>query len=501
MLNLMGLTPIQIKTQGFALLDMGSRIGSNTSKKGPNYGIMPRILWEGPGLMSGERLKKTTLLAYVLPAIPNSALGLPIAVYLPPFYAQNVGLQLATVGLIFMIMRFWDIITDPILGILGDRVNTRWGRRKPWIVGAVPIMMVSVYQIFFPPEGAGPLYLAVWLFLMYLGYTMLSISHMSWGTELAGEYHERSRVHGWRESALVGGMLFVLILPAIIQLAGLGGLEEGVHAMGLFIVITLPIGVFFAARYVPDNLEHRPEKIDWSHSLQVIMKNRFLWRILLADLLAGFAPSVTGALYFFWISSVVGLGNLSQMILVLYFLTGFLGISLWMRLSYTVGKHKAMAYGMLWGGVTLPFLFFIPHGNVPIAMIGLVIYGLAYAAGPFLLRAIISDVTDQDTVDTGQQRTGLYFSLLMISSKLAGALSVGVTYILLDWIDFDKARGAVNSAETLNGLNWMYVTLPTVSMLLAALVMWNFPLNQEKQQSLRREVEGVLAAGKSEDQE
>lgn len=444
--------------------------------------------------MSDGKLKKTTLLAYSLPAIPNSALGLPVAVYLPPFYAQSVGLQLATVGLVFMFMRFWDIITDPVMGILSDRFNTRWGRRKPWIVAAVPIMMFSVWRLFFPPEGAGGMHLAIWLFFMYLGYTMLSIAHMSWGTELADEYHQRSRIHGWRESALVGGMLFVLILPALIQIAGLGGLEEGVHAMGLFIIITLPIGVFFAATFVPDDPHHKPESIDWAHSFQVIIKNKILLRIVAGDILAGFAPSVTGALYFFYIVSVGELPHQSQTLLFLYFATGLAGISLWMRLSYTVGKHKAMAYGMLWGGLSLPLFFLIPAGSLLWMSVGLAVYGLAYGAGPFLLRAIMSDVTDQDTLATGQKRTGLYFSILMISSKMAGALSVGITYVLLDYIGFNKDRGAVNTPEAINGLEWMFIAFPTGAMLLAAAVMWNFPLDQKRQQALRHEIKDGVAA-------
>ena len=88
--------------------------------------------------MQDFKLRKSTLMAFSAPAVPISALGLPLSVYLPPFYAAIVGLDLATVGIVFMLARFWDIFTDPSLGLLGDRFNTRWGRRKPWIVASVP---------------------------------------------------------------------------------------------------------------------------------------------------------------------------------------------------------------------------------------------------------------------------------------------------------------------------------------------------------------------------
>ncbi|HEX7775945.1 MAG TPA: MFS transporter, partial [Parvibaculum sp.] len=87
------------------------------------------------------------LLAYAGPSIPIAALGLPLAVYLPPFYAGSMGLGLAAVGTVFMLARLWDVAIDPLLGILSDRIITRWGRRRLWVVLSVPIMMVSSYYI------------------------------------------------------------------------------------------------------------------------------------------------------------------------------------------------------------------------------------------------------------------------------------------------------------------------------------------------------------------
>lgn len=441
--------------------------------------------------MDHFKLKKSTLIAFSAPAVPISALGLPLSVYLPPFYAAYVGLDLATVGLVFMAARFWDMFTDPILGIVGDRFNTRWGRRKPWIVASVPIMMLSTYMLFFPPDGASGLYLGVWIFLLYVGFTMLSISHMSWGSELADEYHERSRIHGWRESFQVGGMFFVLTIPAVIQLSGIGqSFADGVGAMGIFVVIALPITVAWAAYRVPDDPHHKPERIDWAHSIQTIIRNRMLRRILIGDVLANFAPSVTGTLYIFFIIYVMELPNWSEPLLLFYFFAAFMGVPLWMRLSYKVGKHHALAYGMIWGALTLPGFFFLPKGLWGAMAIGNLVYGLAYGAGPFLLRAIMADVTESDTIETGQKRTGLFFSLLMISSKFAGALSVGVTFVLLDYIGFDKTPGAVNTEYAINGLAYMFVGFPVAAMLLAAAVMWGFPLDQLKQKAFRDQLDG-----------
>ncbi|SVC24518.1 uncharacterized protein METZ01_LOCUS277372, partial [marine metagenome] len=73
-----------------------------------------------------------------------AAMGMPIAVYLPRFYSEGMGLSLVMVGTIFTIARISDVITDPIMGYAIDRFQTRWGRRKHWIALSLPILLISV---------------------------------------------------------------------------------------------------------------------------------------------------------------------------------------------------------------------------------------------------------------------------------------------------------------------------------------------------------------------
>ena len=89
-------------------------------------------------------------MAFSAPAFPIAAVAAPLAVYLPPYYATELGLGLTAVGAIFMVARFWDMFTDPVFGVLSDRIQTRWGRRRPWMVLGVPILMVGGFFAFFP---------------------------------------------------------------------------------------------------------------------------------------------------------------------------------------------------------------------------------------------------------------------------------------------------------------------------------------------------------------
>ena len=179
---------------------------------------------------------------------------MPIAVYLPRFYSEGMGLSLVTVGLVFTLARVWDVITDPIMGMVVDRYDTRWGRRKHWIALSIPILLLAVYMVFMPNrEQVTGGYLLFWLIVLYVGYTMLAIAHQSWGAELSHTYDERSRLFGWREIFVIAGMTIVLALPAGLELTGFNDQASKVASMGWFCLILFPVLVLPTLIMVPDS--------------------------------------------------------------------------------------------------------------------------------------------------------------------------------------------------------------------------------------------------------
>ena len=439
--------------------------------------------------MNQRRVTRLQIGAFGLPSIPISALGLPIVVYLPPFYSHDMGLSLSVVGTVFMLARFWDVFTDPVLGMVSDRFPSRWGRRRHWIVLSAPILIGSAYMLFMPSPPVTWMYLAGWMFILYIGWTLITISHMSWGAELSEDYDERSTIQGMREFLLIFGMFTVLALPAIIEQvsdAAAAGPAK-IAAMGWFIIILLPITIGLAVWLTPEFPSQSHQQIPWKRAWAIIAKNRLLQRVLAADLLVNIAPAITGSLYIFFASYVMELPKSASLLLLVYFIAGFVGIPGWIRLSHMAGKHKTLAIAMVYGAVTLPLVVFFPRGEFWWLFIGNSLYGVAYGAGSFLLRSIMADVIDTDYLETGQRRTGLYYSLLSMTAKVGAALAVGITYPLLDLIEFTP--GGENTPETLNLFMAMYVTLPAIVMLAAAIVMWRFPLDRKAQLDLRRKIE------------
>lgn len=433
-----------------------------------------------------DRLKTSWLFAYALPGAPIAALGLPIAVHLPDFYAKDIGLGWAAVGTLFMLARIWDMLTDPIMGIVSDKWRTRWGRRRVWMVVAVPFMLVPCFWVFMPTPGTSFWTLFAAIFVFYVGWTMLTITHLAWGGELSPDYHERSRVTAWREAALVLGMIAVLVLPIVIQSQG-GDRFLQIASMGWFVAIVLPVAVLICILFVPERDVPPAPTIPLSESVRIIFKNYPLRIVLFCDLIAGISGGIVATLFIPMAREGLSLGDQSYVLLFIYFCAGVVLIPLAVWVSYRLGKHLTMAVSCMVNVILIPCIFFVPNGDFWTAAILWTLFGMNATTAPFLFRAIMADVADQDQALSGQARAGLFFSLLTSTNKLGLAFALGICGWSLAAIGFD-AKGN-NPPDVVLGLELIYILPPTLINLIIALTMLRFPLTEAKQKEYRRMIE------------
>jgi GPH family glycoside/pentoside/hexuronide:cation symporter len=428
-----------------------------------------------------SQINNKVLASYSVVALPIGAMGMPIAIYLPPLYSGSLGLSLATVGLIFTLARVWDLVTDPIMGIVIDRYGSRWGQYKHWIALAIPMVMLAVYKVFIPnPGDVTAFYLGVWMLVLYLGFTMLNIAHNSWGTFLANDYDERSKLFGWREIFIIIGIIFVLAIPATMDFFGESSTPAKVAGMGLFCLILFPITVVATLVVVPDKVTERKEAPGWRDFLGILRSNPLLWRLLTADFTTSFAISATAALYIFVATYAFDLRDQASMALLLYFVAGFLAMPAWLKLTYRVGKVGAIKLAMGYTILLQSGLFFVAEpGNVGLFWSYTFLAGLAFGATPTLLHSIMADLTDIDELKTGQKRAGMYFALLGTINKLGGALAVGFTLTTADTL-FDFTPGAANSQTAIDGLLLIFCFVPVAAMALTYIPLHRYPLTKEK---------------------
>ena len=431
------------------------------------------------------RRSNGTLAAFAASCLPYAALGLPVYVTLPEFYASHVGVPLAAVSLIFLIVRLADIVVDPFLGVVIDRTSTKWGRYRVWMAIGAPILMGSVAMLFFVGQGAGATHLAVWLVVMYLGYSISLLSQTSWAAVLSPDYNQRSRIYGFWQVANILGVLAVLLIPVGAQGMGYSYLEA-VRMQGGFIVVLLPIALLVAFLFTPEPRNVTPPAHGGVGATLKLIAKPVLRRLLLSDLLLGAARGLIGVLFFYFFEQARDFVRAETSILLLvYFVAGLVGAPFWAWLATRIGKHRALAIASIYFAISFAAAtLLVPGGNFPAAMAALFGVGLAFGAADLLLRAMMADASDAVRLEDGADQTGLLFSILNATSKMGYAVSVGA-FAVLEWIGFDPKPGAVNNPDVILGLQWLFIAAPVVLLLASALVLRIYPLTPEKHAEVR----------------
>lgn len=436
---------------------------------------------------SKMRLSNLRLAAFVSPEAPLAAFLMMVVVFVPPFYAGSMGLGLSVVGLIFGLTKLWDVVTDPTFGVLSDRWHTRWGRRRPWLVISLPILLLCTYQVFMPQAPISGVYFAVWMIVLYVGWTLASVSHISWAAELSDDYHERSRISGFKQAAgLVGGLGVMLIVAIADHSTGFTETDR-LGLVAKVLMVLLPLCFLAALLATPEPKTTKgPYLTPTEKPFRVIINNSPLRRLLFVNLLLGIAIGSIGGMFLFYVEDVLLLGDWASFALIPWFISGLLFLPICMALSRKIGKHKTLCVALIYYIIVSVTFLFVPEGNVIFACLALLLLGPNQAVSTYIPSAIMADVTDFDAVQTGKRRTGLYMSLLQTSSKIAAAFAVGLSYPILSLIGFDASPEANNSAGVLFNIRWLVFLFPAGLYALVIVVMWRFPLD-EKQQLILRE--------------
>ena len=437
--------------------------------------------------MTASRLPNSAVMALSAPAMPMFAMMMPLAVFLPAYYADSLGLGMAAVGSIFALGRTFDVVTDPFAGVLMDRLQTVV-QRKTWLaIGALPIA-VAVANLFFATGPVSTTWVFGWLLCLYLGWTLMSVGLYSWAAETTTDYHERSRVMASIQAANSVGSVLVLLTPALVEWFSPGENvgELRVQAMGWFILITLPISVLVALKFGPPSITQvssRPQLSLWT-GMKLVLKNSVLGRLLIADLAIGLLIGVGASMAVFFVEIVLSLEGRAGTLQLFSLLAGLMCIPLWVALAKKLEKHNALsltAVVSFLGGV---FTLVVPPDSFWIYFVGSTILGTGLAGLQFLPRAIMADVVDRDRLESGEERAGLYYAFLTTTLKVGLALGIAVAFFLADLGGFDPAvaRTTGEGAEVVryvNGLSSMALALVCV------LAMWHFPLGREAQASLQ----------------
>jgi Na+/melibiose symporter-like transporter len=426
--------------------------------------------------------------------LPNVVIGLLIsalAVVIPAFYAKYTATSLAAVGAVLFSVRIIEAVVDPVAGYLSDITRTRFGPRKPWLMAGSLLAPVGIYFVFNPSTDSGQLYFfCAYLFLVMTSWTAMVIPYRAWAVELTRDYDARSKIFTMLGVAYGIGAVIFAAFPFLPGLANTEMSPANISWLGWGLIIAFPMLIGLTVSVVPVGLFQSHERSTLKGLTQSILSNRPLIWFLAAFIVGGVGQGIVLACFFFYIDIYLGLGDKFSLSLLAVYLTGIASMPLWFKLMEKIGKHRVWAVG--WGGAALLGLsmLFVPRGmdGLYVLLIVVGLYGACSSVESFAPYALLGDVIDYDKLRTGVNRSGNYNALAVFGSKVNLAIGGAIGYFLLEFFGYNVSGGA-NSRQTELGFLFTFIGLPFLLYSLSFFMIWRFPLNRRKHDTVRRRLD------------
>jgi Na+/melibiose symporter-like transporter len=433
--------------------------------------------------LSGWKLARFSALA-----LPAYAATLPLAVTLPAIFARDFGLSLGAIGAVFLAGTLWGALLDPLIGALSDRTRSRFGRRKPWIAGGSVLFTIAAFGLFFPVAAVTPVYLAIVLFVFYLGWTAMQIPFLAWSGEISGQYHQRTRIATYQTVVASSSLLLTLVMPTIADQLRPGDGQLQMTLMGaLVLASTLPAVALSLTTFPEVPAEDIPERFSFRQSLAAVFANPLLLKVLASDFAVSLGQAIRSALIVFFVTFYMGRPDWAAGLFLFQFVFGILAGPIWLRVGLRLGKHRTAVLGeSVQVAINLALLLVTPD-TFGLLLVLTLAQGLAQGSGNLMLRSIVADVADKHRLETGEERNGLYFSVFSLAGKTAGAAAIGIALPLVGWLGFDPK--IANSPEALNALLYVFALGPALAHAVSAALLARFPLDEAAHTEIRRRLE------------
>ena len=439
-----------------------------------------------------EGIPRRTLFCYGLADMPIQVVAIPVLSLIPAYYTADLGITMAAASAVLLASRLFDAVTDPLIGWLSDRTNSRFGRRRLWMAASVPVFMLAVYKLFFPSGPVDALYLVVWLIVLWLGWTLLYIPYYSLGAEISPDYDERTRVTAWRTGiGLSANILSKLVPVGAGFLLGMAAISDNLLLIGIMMLVLLPLSVGATVVGVPERTDYLPPRLPLLPGLKVMAGNGPFKRLLLALFINQLGSGISTVTVALFILDALHQKEHVLLMLLVFFTFNLAGVPFWLRVARRVNKHRAWCAALFgFAGFHCLYMLLGPgdfYKMLPItACTGFL--GAAFAVVP---TSMLADIADLDTLESGEDRAAWYFAVWSFVVKVGSSVGPAFAFWLLALVDYEAADGVRNSQDSILGLRMLYAFGPAIGMAICALVAWNYPLTRARHQEIRQRLEEI----------
>lgn len=478
-------------------MDIGERIPA--AKMGLSYG----------------RLSLFTKLAYGSGDWGMASFGTLRQIYYAIFLTDVVGLDAGLASFAALIGVAWDAINDPLVGMISDRVHTRWGRRRPFLLFfSIPFAFGFLLLWWAPPfESQAARMAAVTLAYMLSDtfQTLISVPFLALTPDVTPDYDERTTLTGYRMFFNLGASLATAVsAPMIVDSVVRSG---ATHQQGYLLVAAIFGGMAalpFLLIFLVVREQARGDSVD-AHPVSLRATIRDAWAntpfrfVTVIYLLNWITFDLVGLMLPFyltyWIAggnslaSVPALGGLSleSAVFALLLVTAVLALPLWLWLSRRLNKRDAYIIGMSFWALVQMVIFMLQPGEIGLILFLAVLAGLSVSTAHVLPDAIFPDVIEWAELRYGRRQEGIYYGIKNFLRKLTGAVAIFLALQTLSWVGYQSPPAGANQFSqppaVLTAIRLLTGPVGAALLVAAIGVTWFYPLSRERHARIRRLLE------------
>lgn len=423
---------------------------------------------------------KKNFFLYSSLAVPLSFIGIPIYVYIANFYANLFSLSVSAIGISILLSRLVDVVQDPIIGFLSDKLTKKGISRKKIIIFNAPFLAASFYFLFNPIYFSDFLlyvWIAVSLIFVYTFFSFMVINYNAIAAEIAKSYDDRTRVNSIRESFGLIGIILASILPTLISLSLNRSMEDSLSLLALFMAPFLILtAIFFYYKVaVPEVKSENQLSLAIFGGIGCLFRDVFYKRLLLIFFINSIAVSVPAATFLFFVEDVLQAKEKAGIFLLLYFLSAAIMMPLWIFLARKFGKKRSWALSIFFSVVIFFWAFLLNDQNYWQFYYICFFSGLALGADLAIPPAILADIVNKN--QSSKERISLYYAFWNMTSKLGLAIASSFSLIMLGLLDYREGVSVANDNSLLY-LSLIYAILPCLIKLLVIFILFKSKIEE-----------------------
>lgn len=452
--------------------------------------------------MQSKRLPFSRKLAFAVCDIFGGGSFNIINFLYPGFLAVTVGLSAYHIGLIMLIARVWDAVSDPLMGYISDATsNRRFGKRRVYLVIAAPLVLLSLFLMFYPWQNpsVGIRFTAVLLsyILFCTVQTMVMIPFYSLSSEISCDFTERARANSLRLGFSIFSSILCVAVPGMIVNAFEG--DRGYIVMSLvfgsiFALSVLVCGLFAREEIQTPPIREKPNVKSWSAFLKIAPFRQYLGMMLCLQL----TMAIMSGLFFFYVdyylrAPLTAAGEstmLGTLAAALMFGMQIVALPLYLRMIEKKGKAFTYRFGSaLW--IVSALFVLLTNAQTPDWAVYLLaaVMGFAISAPGLVPHTMFGDVVDVVALSTGKRAEGALSGVVNFLNKTVQGFGLAGVMALLgafgfresQYVDGTLVAELVQPASAQHAIQWCIALSPAILMTLGILISRRYAVTRERQ--------------------